>query len=180
MIKCQINNTKEKDAHSKEKEVETLEKSQPNKESQEDNLENCTIKIAELNLELEAKNKLILELLNAHRHEIKQQEQPQWWEHAAQKEPLLVKMSWDQVQKNINHLFPHVMADLNNSPDDSLKEMLSFENGEESSVTSEIVFRYMHLMEKVKKGEFKAIRPFPLGNIFLKYRKLWNRSPSSI
>ena len=77
-------------------------------------------------------------------------------------------MSWDQVQKNINHLFPHVMADLNNSPDDSLKEMLSFENGEESSVTSEIVFRYMHLMEKVKKGEFIAIRPFPLGKIFLK------------
>ena len=75
MIKCQINNTKEKDAaHSKEKEeVETLEKSaQPNKESQEDNLENCNIKIAELNLELEAKNKLILELLNAHRHEIRQ------------------------------------------------------------------------------------------------------------
>merc|ERR1712173_195420 len=43
LIKCQINNTKEKDAHSKEKEVETLEKSQPNKESQEDNLENCNI-----------------------------------------------------------------------------------------------------------------------------------------
>ena len=57
--------------------------------------------------------------------------------------------------------FLYLAPDLAQNPDDSLQEMLNFDQvAEESGITTEIVFRYFHLLEKAtsKNKTFKSIR----------------------
>ena len=97
-------------------------------------------------------------------------------------------MSWMQIEKNVDNLFPQVSADLKNNPDDSLQEMVNFDHPEDSAITTDLVFRYFHLLgkekipiqfqptilqtffpffflEKVKMNYVKAIRPWPLMSV---------------
>ena len=96
-------------------------------------------------------------------------------------------MSWMQIEKNVDNLFPQVSADLKNNPDESLQEMVNFDHPEDSAITTDLVFRYFHLLgkikiansistynftefffvflEKVKMNYVKAIRPWPLMSV---------------
>jgi hypothetical protein len=122
-----------------------------------------------LNAEMAAKDKMIQELLKAHRTEksetTKVVEPPASWDHSALKEPLLVQMAWEQMVKNVDNIFPQVMASLQdvcsaNPADDPFDGMLNFDNVTESGISSELVFKYFHLLEK--SSDVKALRPFPL------------------
>ena len=55
-----------------------------------------------MSMKLEAQEKMIQALLAAQttEHEAKA-DPPPWWDHSAQREPLLVKMSWEQIAINI-------------------------------------------------------------------------------
>lgn len=57
-------------------------------------------------------------------------------------------MSWMQIEKNVDNLFPQVSADLKNNPDESLQEMVNFDHPEDSAITTDLVFRYFHLLGK--------------------------------
>ena len=131
--------------------------------------------IHELSMELEAKDRLIYELLKAHQQEKGQVEGQNEWDHSAQKDPLVVKMNWEQMLNNIENLFPQVMADMKN--DDKLNDMLKFDpNQVDSGVTTDVIFRYFHLLEKSagcidQATKVKAIRPLSLVTKPIKSRK---------
>ena len=116
--------------------------------------------IKRMSMQLEAQKKMIEALLAAQRQDSEVKSEPQWWDHSAQREPLLVKLSWDEINSNITDLFPKVAKELEN--DEEFEDMLNFDqNVEDSGVTSDIVFRYFHLLEKVSHDKkIRAVRPF--------------------
>ena len=64
-------------------------------------------------------------------------------------------MSWMQIEKNVDYLFPQVSADLKNNPDESLQEMVNFDHPEDSAITTDLVFRYFHLLGKKTPIQFQ-------------------------
>ena len=149
---CENNDEKDESiALSDEKEVtsETV-----NKESGDE-------KLRRMSMKLEAQEKMIQALLAAQtsEHEVNV-EAPPWWDHSAQREPLLVKMSWEQIAINVTEQYPEVAQEVANNQD--FEDMLNLDqNVEDSGVASDIVFRYFHLLEKVSfEKKVKAVRPF--------------------
>ena len=140
-------------ALAEEKEVS---KSTGNKESGDE-----AEKLRRMSMKLEAQEKMIQALLAAQttEHEAKA-DPPPWWDHSAQREPLLVKMSWEQIAINITEQYPEVAQEVANNED--FEDMLNLDqNVEDSGVASDIVFRYFHLLEKVSfEKKVKAVRPF--------------------
>ena len=58
---------------------------------------------------MDPKDRFIKELLDVHGKEEKNPEHvPQWWDHPAQKDPMLIHMSWEQIRKIVLNLFPQI------------------------------------------------------------------------
>ena len=73
----------------------------------ENNLEN--VKNAVKLSEMDPKDRFIKELLDIHGKEEENPEHiPQWWDHPAQKDPMLILMSWEQIRKVVLNLFPQI------------------------------------------------------------------------
>ena len=53
-------------------------------------------------MKVEAQEKLIQALLAAQRTEHEAQSEPNWWDHSPQREPLLVKLPWEELAVNID------------------------------------------------------------------------------
>ena len=125
------------------------------------NKESGDEKLRRMSMKLEAQEKMIQALLAAQtsEHEVNI-EAPPWWDHSAQREPLLVKMSWEQIAINVTEQYPEVAQEVANNQD--FEDMLNLDqNVEDSGVASDIVFRYFHLLEKVSfEKKVKAVRPF--------------------
>ena len=118
-------------------------------------------KLRGMSPKLNAQEKMIRALLEAQTTENKVKAEPTpMWDHPAQREPLLVKMSWEQITLNITEQYQEVAQEVANNEDFGDLLVLD-QNVEDSGIASDIICQYFHLLEKVSfEKKVKAVRPF--------------------